>query len=69
MFGRDNCSGGEYEDESVRADVLGGLRADLQDFGAELINALDEEELAFAAPVARKVSCLASNAAMAMSRF
>ncbi|CAM9257536.1 unnamed protein product, partial [Sphacelaria rigidula] len=47
-------SGDERENESIRADVLGRLRADLQDFGAELIDALDEEELAFAAPVARK---------------
>ncbi|CAM9147713.1 unnamed protein product [Sphacelaria rigidula] len=64
LMDREGRSGGEYEDESVRADVLGGLRADLQDFGAELISALDEEELAFAAPVARKYIPISTSKAL-----
>lgn len=49
----------KHEEGSVRGELMEGLRSDINDFGAELIDNLDREELEFAAPVARKVSVAA----------
>lgn len=50
-----NYSDGEYKDDAIRADLLEQLKADIQAFSEELVEGLDEEELSFAAPIARKV--------------
>lgn len=51
-LGRDTKHG----EDSVRGELMEGLRSDINEFGTDLIDNLDREELEFAAPVARKVS-------------
>lgn len=55
-------SGEDSKDDSVRAILLGRLRADLTKFSNEALQHLDHEEHFFATPVARKVgvACIAS---------
>lgn len=51
------------KDDSVRATLLGELRADLTKFSNAALQHLDHEEHSFATPVARKVgiACIAQN--------
>lgn len=55
-------SGEDSKDDSVRASLLSGLRADLTKFSKEALQHLDHEEHSFATPVARKVGvgCITS---------
>ncbi|CAM9812351.1 unnamed protein product [Ascophyllum nodosum] len=54
LLGRTLGEEKEYDQESVRAALMAGLRADIKYFAAELVENLDQEELVYAAPVARK---------------
>ena len=64
LLGRTLGEEKEYDQESVRAALMAGLRADIKYFAAELVENLDQEELVYAAPVARKVSAASKTQAI-----